>query len=83
LNRWLSYVENLNATDEMVCVCKMEVGEKLSDEDERSSRDIVDCQEGRDELPNFQVGNEMWSVGDLIDCQEGRGGSSNFQEGNE
>jgi hypothetical protein len=36
----------------------------------RSMEDLIDCQEGSDEISNFQVGNEMRV--DLIDCQEGR-----------
>jgi hypothetical protein len=43
----------------------------------------MNCQEGRDEFSNFQVGNEMRSIEDLIDCQEGNNGNSYFQVGNE
>jgi hypothetical protein len=50
-----------------VYICEPEVGENLNDEERRSSRDLIDYQEGSDEISNFQVGNEMRSV-DLIDC---------------
>jgi hypothetical protein len=55
----------------------------LSDEEEvRSVKGLINCQEGRDEFSNFQVGNEMRSIEDLIDCQEGSSGISYFQGGN-
>jgi hypothetical protein len=31
------------------------------------SRDLIDCQEGRGEISNFQEGNEKRSVEDIID----------------
>jgi hypothetical protein len=48
----------------MVHVCEPEAGRNLSDvEDElRSTEDLIDCQEGRTKIPNFQVGNEMRSL---------------------
>jgi hypothetical protein len=66
----------------MVCICEPEVGETLSDEEERSVSGLINCQEGRDEFSNCQVGNEMRSLEDLIDCQEDSSGNSYFQEGN-
>jgi hypothetical protein len=42
LRKWLRHDENLSSTEEMVCICDPKVGEKLSDEEERSSRDIID-----------------------------------------
>jgi hypothetical protein len=30
--------------------------------------DLINCQEGRDEFLNCQVGNEMRSLEDIIDC---------------
>jgi hypothetical protein len=53
LRRWLREVETLGGTEEMVCIYEPEVAESLSDEERRSSRDIVDCQEGSSELSNF------------------------------
>ena len=77
--KWLRYVENLGDI-ELVCICEPEVGETLSDEEGRSVKGFTDCQEGRDEFSNFQVGNEMTLV-DLINCEEGRGEIPNFQVG--
>jgi len=62
-------VENLSDMEEkMVCICEPEGGESLSDEEERSYEDLVDCQEG----------NEKRSVEDIIDFQEGRTKISGF-----
>jgi hypothetical protein len=58
LKIWLRYVEILSET-ELVCICELEVGETLSDEEERSVSGLINCKEGRDEFSNFQVGNEM------------------------
>jgi hypothetical protein len=81
LKIWLRYVESLSDT-ELVCICEPEVGETLSDEEERSVSGLINCQEGRDEFSNCQVGNEMRSLEDLIDCQEDSSGNSYCQEGN-
>jgi hypothetical protein len=43
LRRWLRHAENLNDIEEIVCICEPEVGENLSDEEERSRKDLVDC----------------------------------------
>jgi hypothetical protein len=65
-------------------MCEPEAGRNLSDdEEERSSRDLIDCQVGRDGLSNCQVGNRMRSSEGLVYCQEGGAESSNFQEGTE
>jgi hypothetical protein len=69
-------------TEEMVHACEPEAGRNLSDEEERSVSDLINCQEGRDEFSNCQVGNEMRSLEDLIDCQEDNHGNSYCQEGN-
>jgi hypothetical protein len=81
LKIWLRYAESLSDT-ELVCICEPEVGETLSEEEERSVLGLINCQEGRDEFSNFQVGNEMRSLEDLIDCQEDSSGNSYCQEGN-
>jgi hypothetical protein len=52
LGKWLRYAESLSDT-ELVCVCEIEFGETLSDEEERSISNLINCQEGRDELSNF------------------------------
>jgi hypothetical protein len=79
LRRQLRHAENLSATEEdMVFICELEDGEIMSKEKERSTRDLVHCQEGRDELLDFQVGNRKRSVEDLVDCQKGRNESSYF-----
>jgi hypothetical protein len=67
LKKWLRYAESLSDT-EMVCICELEVGETLSDEEERSVSGLINFQEGRDEFSNCQVGNGMRSLKDLIDC---------------
>jgi hypothetical protein len=58
------------------------VGRNLNDEEGRSVKDLINCQEGRSELSSCQVGNGRRSVDDLIDCQEGSEESSGFQVGN-
>ena len=67
LKIWPGYAKSLSDT-EMVCICEPEVGETLSDEEERSISGLINCQEDRDEFSNCQVGNEMRSLEDLIDC---------------
>jgi hypothetical protein len=52
----------------MVYICELEVGETLSEEEEISIEDLIDCQEG----------NEKRSIEDLIDYHEGRGEISDF-----
>jgi hypothetical protein len=81
LKKWLRYAESLSDT-ELVCICEPEVGETLSDEEERSVSDLMGCQEGRDEFWNCQVGNGMRSLEDLIDCQEDNNKNSYCQVGN-
>jgi hypothetical protein len=81
LKIWLRYAE-IFSDRELVCICEPEVGETLSDEEERSISGLINCQEGRDEFSNCQVGNEMRSLEDLIDCWEDNSGNSYFQEGN-
>jgi hypothetical protein len=82
LRGWLRHVESLRSEEEVVHICEPEAGKSLSDgEEERSSRDLRNCQVGGEELSSFQVGNEMGSLEDLIDCQEGRTEIPNFQVG--
>jgi hypothetical protein len=84
LKRWLRHAENLSDTEEeLVFICEPEFGKTLSDEEGRSVKGLINCQEGRDEFSNFQVGNEMRSIEDFIDCQEGSSENSYFQVGNE
>ena len=63
-------LENLSDTEEeLIHICELETGRKLSDEEEmRSNEDFINCQESRDEFSNCQVGNEMRSLEDLIEC---------------
>jgi len=56
----------------MVCICEPETGENLGNEEKRSSKYLVDYQEGNHEFSIFQVSNEMRSVEDLMNFQEGR-----------
>jgi hypothetical protein len=70
LRGWLRYAENLNGLEEeMFQVCELETGDILDEESEMgSAEDLKNCQEGREEIPVFQVGNEMRSLWDLTDC---------------
>jgi len=50
----MRHVENISDTKERVFfIFELEVGENVSNEEKRSRRDIVYCQEGSDEISNF------------------------------
>jgi hypothetical protein len=85
LRRWLRELENLSDTEEeLIHICEPEIGRHLSDEEEvRSVKDLINCQEGRNGLSSFQVGNGKRSGGGLIYFQRSSTESSNFQVGNE
>ena len=71
-------MKSLKAIEEMVHACEPEAGRNLSDdEEERSSRGLIDCQVGRDGISNFQLGNRKRSSEGLVYCQEGGAKSSN------
>jgi hypothetical protein len=53
LRRWLREVETLSDMEEMVFICELEVGEKLSDKERRLVQDLIDCHESSEELSNF------------------------------
>jgi hypothetical protein len=75
LKRWLRYAENLNGPEEeMVQVCEPETGRDLSELG--SAEDLKNCQEGREEILDCQVGNELRSLRDLRDCHEDSQGIS-------
>jgi hypothetical protein len=81
LRRWLREIKNLSDTEEeVVYICEPEVGKSLSDEEGRSSEDLIDFQGRSSGISYFQVGNEMGSV-DLIDCQDGRKRNPRFPGG--
>jgi hypothetical protein len=84
LRWWLRPAENLNRPEKRVQVCEPETGRNLSDaEDEMGSdEDLKHCQEGREEIPDFQVGKELRSAEDLTDCHEDSQGISHCQVGN-
>jgi hypothetical protein len=84
LKKWLRHTKNLSDTKEKVIhICEPEIGRNLSDDEEnRSVKDLINCQGGRSELSSCQVGNGRRLVDDLIDCQEGSDGSSSCQVGN-
>jgi hypothetical protein len=64
----LRHVENLSdIEEELVCICEPEAGETISDEEGRSVTGLINCQYGRDEFSNSQVGNDMRSSEDLLD----------------
>jgi hypothetical protein len=79
--KWLRHVENLSDTEEeLIHICEPETGRNLSDDEEgRSVTGLINCQEGRDEFSNCQVGNDMRSSEDILDCQEDNSGNSCFQ----
>jgi hypothetical protein len=82
----LRYAENLNGPEEeMVQVCELETGKGLNDFENElgSTKDLKNCQEGREEIPVCQVGNELRSLRDLTDFQEDSEGISHYQLGNE
>jgi hypothetical protein len=83
LKRWLRYVENLKAIEKkMVQVGEPETGKFLREENELGSvEDLKNCQEGREEISDCQVGNGLRSLWDLEDCQEGSGSISDCQVG--
>jgi hypothetical protein len=84
LRGWLRHAENLDGPEEMVQICEPETGRILGEENEMgSAEDLKNCQEGREEIPNFQVGKELRSAEDLTDCQEDSQGISHCQLGNE
>jgi hypothetical protein len=84
LRKWLRYVENLRATEEMVYAYELEARRNLSDDgEERSSSDLIDFQVGKDGISNCQVGNRKRSSEGLVYCQEGSAENSNCQEGTE
>jgi hypothetical protein len=60
------------------------LGEVSCEENELgSAEDLKNCQEGREEIPDCQVGNELRSLRDLRDCHEDSQGISHCQLGNE
>jgi hypothetical protein len=75
----------LRQDKKMVQVCEPETGESLNDFENElgSAEDLKHCQEGREEIPNFQEGNELRSLRDLTDCQEDSQGISHCQLGND
>lgn len=80
----MRYAKNLNGPEEMVQICEPETGDILGEENEMGSADdLKNCQEGREEIPNFQVGNELRSLRYLTDCQEDSQGISHCQLGND
>jgi hypothetical protein len=84
LRGWLRHAENLDEPEEMVQICEPETGRILGEENEMgSAEDLKNCQEGREEIPNCQVGKELRSAEDLTDCQEDSQGISHCQLGNE
>jgi hypothetical protein len=82
LKGWLRHTENLNGPEEeMVQVCEPKTGRNLSEMG--LVEDLKNYQEGREEIPDCQVGNELRSLRDLRDCQEDSQGISHCQLGNE
>jgi hypothetical protein len=73
MRKWMRHAENLDDIEEKVIhICVPDIGRKFSDEEEvRSVKGILNCQEGSDEISYCHVGNEMRLV-DLIDYQMGR-----------
>jgi hypothetical protein len=74
----------LRQDKKMVQVCELEAREGLNDFEieMRSTQDLKNCHEGRDEIPDFSVGNKLRSLQGLTDCQEDSQGISHCQLGN-
>jgi hypothetical protein len=72
LRSLLRHDENFNRPEKRVKMCEPETERNLSDaEDELGlAEDLKHCPEGREEIPNFQVGKELRSAEDLTDCHE-------------
>jgi hypothetical protein len=70
LRKWFRYVNQ-------------RLGEFSEENEMGSAEDLKNCQEGREEIPNCQVGKELRSAEDLTDCQEDSQGISHCQLGNE
>jgi hypothetical protein len=84
LRGWLRHAENLDELEEMVQICEPEIERDLDEENKMgSTEDLKNCQGGREEIPIFQVGNELRSLRDLRDCHEDSQGISHCQLGNE
>jgi hypothetical protein len=85
LRGWLRHVENLNGPKEMVQVYEPETRRNLNDvvDELGSAKDLKDCQEDSQKIPNCQEGKELRFLQDLTDCHENSQGISHFQEGNE
>ena len=84
LRWWLRSAENLNRPEKRVQVCEPNTGRNLSyvEDEMGSDEDLKHCQEGREEIPNCQVGKELRSAKDLTDCHEDSQGISHCQVGN-
>jgi hypothetical protein len=68
----------------MVQVCEPETGKFIEEENELgSTEDLKNYQEGREEIPDCQVGNGLRSLWGLMDCQEDSQGISHCQLGND
>jgi hypothetical protein len=85
LRKWPRHSETLSdIEEELIHIYEPETGRNLSDEEEvRSDKDLINCQERRDGFSYCEVGNEMRSLEDLIDCYENSSGNSYFQVGND
>jgi hypothetical protein len=85
LRGWLRHVENLDGPEEeMVQICELETRRIIGEENKMGlAEDIKKCQEGREEIPICQLGNELRSLQDLTDCHEDSQGISHCQLGDE
>ena len=64
----------LQQDKKMVQVCEPKIGRSISEMG--SFEDLKNCQEGKEEIPDCQEGNEMRSLWDLRDCHEDSQGIS-------
>jgi hypothetical protein len=55
VRKWLRHAENLSGIEEKVIhICEPEIGKNLNDDEEiRSTRDLMNCQEGRHKFLDF------------------------------
>jgi hypothetical protein len=84
LRGWLRHAKNLDGPEEMVLICEPETGKILGEENKMgSAEDIKNFQEGREEIPYFQMGTELRSTEYLMDCHEDSQGVSHCHLENE
>jgi hypothetical protein len=79
----MRYDESLMDEEEMVHICEPKTGKNLRDDEQnRSLEDLMNCQKGRNETSDCQMGNGMVLLDDLRGCKVTSEEFSICQEGN-